>query len=463
MRDEEGIRVLIAEDDASLAALLERSLTRCGHRVAVRTDGRAALDALKAEAFDVALLSLVMPTMDGLDVLQRVREETEPPEMIIMTGNGTVDTAIRALELGACDYVTKPCQMAEIELRVHRAWEKRRLAREAALLRAQPAYTDGAPAFVTSYAPMRAVLALAERAAESDSAVLIAGEPGTGKELLARLMHHRSPRAKAPLAELDCAAHPRHAIESTLFGHEPGAGATARERRLGLLELAQGGTLVLDGVGEFERRVQGTLLRAMEHGAFHRVGGTQTVYSDVRVIALTRENLAQRVADGSFGGELFHYLATISITLPPLRERRVDVRPLAEHFLGAYGGKRSPALGEDAVAALEAYAWPGNVRELRRVMERARWTARGRVIHQGDLLLPTFAPNAAPPASAQAYAREPLLSLKEMERRHIELVLRRLNWHQGRSASALGISPKTLYRKIRAYGIARPAGAPAGR
>jgi DNA-binding NtrC family response regulator len=444
------IKVLVAEDEPHLGALLEKYLVGRGYHVTTRADGRSALDALRAEAYDVALLDIVMPEMDGLEVLRQLREETSPPEVIIITGNGTVETAISAMKLGAYDYLSKPYRMAEIDVLVRRAWEKRQLARENTLLQSRLSRLDDAPEILTQYAPMQAVLSLVERVARSDSAVLISGEPGTGKDLVARTLHRLSHRANGPLVDLNCAAIPESLLESELFGHEKGAFPGASARKLGLFELASGGTIFLDEIGELDVKVQGKLLRALELGAFYRVGGTQKVFADVRVVAASAQDLATRVAEGTFRAELYYRINTISITLPPLRERAVDVPLLARHFLGTFGGAQAPALSQEAMDALQGYDWPGNVRELRNVIERAVLLSNDGVIRATDL------PVLRAPQRGGARSADAELSLEELERRHIDTVLRAVSWHQGRAADILGISPKTLYRKIRQYGFRRP-------
>jgi DNA-binding NtrC family response regulator len=451
VRDDARIKVLIAEDEAHLGTLLESFLVGKGYQVTTRRDGRAALEALKAETFDVALLDIVMPEMDGLEVLRQVREEPAPPEVIIITGNGTVETAISAMKLGAYDYLSKPYRMAEIEVLVRRAWEKRQLARENALLQTRLSRLSGVPEIITEYAPMRAVLALVERVAKSDSAVLIAGESGTGKELVARAIHRLSLRASGPLVDINCAAIAENLLESELFGHEKGAFTGALTRKTGLFELAAGGTMFMDEIGELDPRLQGKLLRALELGTFFRVGGTQKVQTDLRLVAATNKELAQLVTEGKFRSDLYYRINTISITLPPLRDRAVDIRPLADHFLSAFGGANPPVLGDDAVQALEAYQWPGNVRELKNVMERAVLLANGGVIHAHDLPLSNHLGNGS-----NGNGVGTPIPLDQVERQHIEAVLRQLHWHQGKAAETLGISPKTLYRKIREYGLKRP-------
>jgi DNA-binding NtrC family response regulator len=453
MRDESRIRVLIAEDEPHLGTLLENYLTGRGFQVTSRRDGRAALDAMKAEAYDVALLDIVMPELDGLEVLRQVREEPSPPEVIIITGNGTIETAISAMKLGAYDYLSKPYRMAEIDVLVRRAWEKRQLARENVLLQKRLSRFDGVPEIITRYAPMQAVLNLVERVAKSDSTVLISGESGTGKELVAGALHRLSYRANGPLVDINCAAIAENLLESELFGHEKGAFTGALSRKLGLFELAAGGTIFMDEIGELDPRLQGKLLRALELGTFFRVGGTQKVQTDLRIIAATNQDLQAKVQHGTFRGDLYYRINTISITLPPLRERAIDIPILAEHFLKTYGGSTPPRLSDDALAALQAYSWPGNIRELRNVIERAVLLATGGTIRASDLPV-LHAPSNSTDTKRLAADGRPL-SLADLERDHIAAVLRQTSWHQGRAAEVLGISPKTLYRKIREYGFKR--------
>ncbi|MDB4882765.1 MAG: NtrC family two-component response regulator [Gemmatimonadetes bacterium] len=448
---ETKIKVLVAEDEVHLGQILSNFLTGRGYALRTVTDGRAALDALRAEAFDVALLDIVMPELDGLEVLKQVRADADPPEVIIITGNGTIETAISAMKLGAYDYMSKPYRMAEIDVLVRRAWEKRRLARENVLLHSQLDRASGAGDIETQYAPLQAVLEVIGRVAPSDSPVLISGESGTGKELVAHMLHRLSGRS-GPFVDVSCAALSEGLLESELFGHERGAFPGADERKLGLMELAVGGTLFLDEISELSPKLQGKLLRALDQRSFYRVGGTQKVEVDIRVLAATNRDLAERVADGSFRDDLFYRVNTISIELPPLRDRAVDVPLLARQFLKQFGKANPPQLSPDAIELLARYPWPGNVRELRNVIERVVLLAQGPVIRAGDL------PLELPIRGGEERSAAPALSLAELERRHIESVLHETSWHQGRAATALGISSKTLYRKIREYGFRRPGG-----
>lgn len=483
------VRVLIAEDETHLGTILEQFLLARGFQVSIVRDGRTALERLRTEAFDVALLDVVMPELDGLEVLRQVREEPLPPEIIVITGNGTIETAIAALKLGAYDFLSKPYRMAEIEVLVRRAWEKRMLARDNVVLRSQLERQAPAPVFLTQFAPLLAVRHMLTKVAGSTSPVLITGESGTGKDLVARLLHAEGSRPSGPFIAINCAGLEESRLELELFGVEKGAYPGAEQRRLGLFELAAGGTLYLDNVGDLDLKLQGKLLRALETGRFFRVGGTQQVAVDVRVLASTTRDLSRMVQAETFRDDLLHRINTIRVALPPLRDRATDIALLARHFLElldghADQGRPALRLSDDAVAALERYRWPGNVRELRNVMERAALLASHDTVLATDLPLGTDVGAAARPTPVQGAARIPepatiptqlssagaiagavagapsaaILSLGELEKRHIHEVLERTNWHQGRAADLLGISPKTLYRKIREYGFARPGG-----
>ncbi len=457
------IRVLIAEDEANLGELLQSYLSGRGHKVTITADGRAALEALHSQPYDVALLDIVMPELDGLEVLRQVRENPAPPECIIITGNSTIDTAIAAMRLGAYDYVSKPYRLAEIDVLVRRAWEKRRLASDNRRLNTRLSRVDAARDFTSVFAPMQAVLALARRAAPGNAPVLITGEPGTGKSELARYIHSHSSRSEGPLVDAVCAAMTVGRAEVDLFGveraSENGQGGSANtasatsatSAAVGLVELAAGGTLVLDDVQLLDPAAQSALAEALKEGSFRRVGSRTRIETEARFIATANAELPAAVRSGAFRLDLFDALGQISIALPPLRERAVDISILAQTFVREFGGIRGPSLAAEAIEALQDYNWPGNLRELRNVLERAVLLAGRGIIHAHDLPLPAA-------ARASSKVDDSPLSLEEVERRHIAAVLQRANWHQGKAAQLLGISAKTLYRKIREFGFERPAG-----
>jgi DNA-binding NtrC family response regulator len=446
------IRILVAEDEENLAQILCAFLRGRGHHVMCVGDGRSALQAIRDEAFDVALIDIIMPEMDGLETLKHLRAEADPPQVIIITGNGTVETAITAMKLGAYDYMAKPYRMAEIDVLVRRAWEKHQLARENRYLHARLSRVDATPEIITQYAPMHAVLALVGRVATTDSPVLVTGESGTGKTLFARAIHRLSGRV-GPMVEADSTVLAESVLDVELFGHERGAFSGAVARKAGLIELASSGTLFIDEVGVLSAKLQSKLARALEHGSFFRVGGTQKVEIAVRLVTSSNHDLEAAVRDGRFRDDLLYRLNTVTVSLPPLRERAVDIPVLAQHFLTHIAGASAPTLTPDAVSLMQEYSWPGNIRELRNVIERVVLLSRGtpgaREIRAQDL----------PLAASPSVSRLPVgaaITLADLEREHIGAVLTQTNWHQGNAAKILGISSKTLYRKIREYGFERP-------
>jgi len=446
---------LLAEDERNLSRILETQLRKRGFDVAVAADGRAAVDALKAEEFDVALVDLVMPEVDGIGVLRKAMELDAPPEVVIVTGNGTVDTAIAAMKLGAYDYLTKPCKVQELDIVVRRAFEKRQLSQENIRLATRLERREEFPEIVTASPLMAEVLELSRKVAGSESAVLISGESGTGKELIARAIHRLSTRCDGPLTDINCAAIQENLLESELFGHERGAFTGAMTRKLGLFELADGGTMFMDEIAELAPRLQSKLLRALESGEFFRVGGTQKVSTDLRLVAATNRNIDDEVADGNFREDLYYRINTLTVHIPPLRERPEDITVLAEHFLRQQVTANPPELTDETLKTLNEYSWPGNVRELRNVMERLAILRAGEEIRPQDLPRDFISERRGDGGDTSTLVGQSI-SLEELEGAHIEAVLRRENWHQGRTADTLGISPKTLYRKIRTYNLEKP-------
>ena len=453
---EATIKILLAEDERNLSRILETQLRKRGFDVVVCPDGQAAIDRLKTEVFDVALVDLVMPEVDGIGVLREAVSLEEAPEVIIVTGNGTVETAIAAMKLGAYDYVTKPCRVAELELLVRRAYEKRSLQQENVRMQARLSRHEGFPEIISVSQKMRDVLDLVQKIAVTESPVLITGDSGTGKELVARAIHRLSSRAAGPLTDINCAAIQENLLESELFGHERGAFTGAMSRKLGLFELADGGTLFMDEIAELEPRLQSKLLRALETGEFFRVGGTQKVGADIRLIAATNRDIDTAVAEGAFREDLLYRINTLVVHVPTLRERPEDIPVLAEYFLKKQVVTPAPPPISDAtLEALKQYSWPGNVRELRNVMERVAILRAGEEIRPEDLPRDMTESRSSGPENGPSIGQP--ISLEDLERAHIEGVLGRENWYQGRTADVLGISPKTLYRKIRAYNLERPA------
>ena len=423
-----------------------RELGRRGHEVEGVADGVAALERIRETPFDVVVLDMRMPHKEGIDVLRELATFPEAPQVIMLTGFQEVSTAVEAMKLGAYDYLTKPTKIEELDVVVRKAAEKGQLVRDNVALRA---HAPGAAPFgglLTQSTRMHEVLRIIDRVAPTDSAVLVLGESGTGKELVARAIHERSTRTARAFVPIHCGALPREVFESELFGHEKGAFTGAVGTKPGLVELADGGTLFLDEIGEMEPDSQVKLLRAIETGTFFRVGATRPRRVDVRLVAATNRDLAEAMKTGEFRQDLYYRINTITVSLPPLRERRDDVALLAKHFVetnARYGLKR---LAASTLAALEAYAWPGNVRELLHAIERAVILSKGDELSPSDLPPEILGSNA--PAAPSAGD-----SLETMERQHIIAVLKQVNGHRGKAAALLAIDPKTLYRKINSYGI----------
>jgi len=443
-----AIRVLVADDEKNLRELMLRELGRKGHQVEGVADGEAALERLREAPYDVVILDMRMPRKEGIEVLRALQDFPEQPQVIVMTGFQDVGTAVEAMKLGAYDYLTKPTKIEELDIVIRKAAEKAQLLRDNVALRAHAPGAEPFGGILTQSARMQDVLRIIERVAPTDSTVLVLGESGTGKELVARAIHERSPRAARAFVPIHCGAVPREVFESELFGHEKGAFTGAVSAKPGLIELADGGTLLLDEIGEMEPDSQVKVLRALETGSFFRVGGTRPRRVDVRLVAATNRDLADAMRKGEFRQDLYYRINTITVTLPPLRERREDIALLARHFLAANAGYGVKRLGARTQAVLEGYAWPGNVRELLHVIERAVILGKGDEIQPEDLPpeIVGAGPGAPPAQSASA-------SMEAMERQHIVNTLREVGGHRGKAAALLAIDPKTLYRKINAYRI----------
>jgi DNA-binding NtrC family response regulator len=457
-------RILIAEDEANLRMVLQKELERLGYRVQVAPDGEAALRKLEESNVDVLLCDINMPRIDGMEVLRRVHERPNPPEVIMLTGQATVETAVEAMKLGAYDYLTKPYMINELDVRVKQAAEKRRLRVDNLRLREQLARQSGLPDIISVSEAMKEAVRLVERVAPSDASVLITGESGTGKELIAHAIHRLSSRADGSFIDINCAAFQESLLESELFGYEAGAFSGAKGRKLGLIELADGGTLFLDEITELPAQLQAKLLRAIETRTFFRVGGVRKVEVNVRIVAATNRNLDSVVADGSFRSDLLYRINGFQIDLAPLRERSEDIEPLTRHLLNDVGGTTPPELDALAMDALRSYSWPGNVRQLKNTLERAVILSNnGRVTINElppEVLRPAVAapltaltsPAGAPADFSPQVAASPT-SLRDVERQQILSALEQTGWHRGKTAEILGISPSTLYRRLRDYNL----------
>jgi len=468
-------RLLVAEDEANLRLVIQKELQRLGYNVSVAPDGEAALRRLEESNVDVMLCDINMPKMDGMELLRRVRERPNPPEIIMLTGHATVETAIEAMKLGAYDYLSKPYRITELDALVKQAADKRRLRVDNQRLREQLARQSPTPEIISVSDTMREVVRLIERVAPSEASVLITGESGTGKELVAHAIHRLSNRADASFIDLNCAAFQESLLESELFGYEAGAFSGAKGRKLGLIELADGGTLFLDEVTELPTQLQAKLLRAIETRTFYRVGGVRKVEVNTRIVAATNRNLDTVVADGTFRADLLYRINGFQISLTPLRERPEDIEPLAEHLLQQLSAANPVELSPEALQALRAYGWPGNVRQLRNCLERAVLLSNDNRITLAELPPEVARPVAVPvmftqqqtgaasgadssggsAGQASFNAASSPASLREVERQQILAALEQTNWHRAKTAEILGISPSTLYRRLRDYDLDR--------
>ncbi|HTX54245.1 MAG TPA: sigma-54 dependent transcriptional regulator [Candidatus Baltobacteraceae bacterium] len=443
------IRLLVVDDERPLRFLMEKELPRAGCVVTTTESGEAALEQLRLEEFDVVLLDLNMPGMGGIEALRRIRDSGAAAEVVVLTGHPDVATAIEAMKLGAYDYLTKPFKLAEVEVVIRRAAERRRMAQENLALRRMVAQT-GAPPLVLGRSPaMEDILRTVARIAPTDANVLIEGESGTGKGLIAQALHQQSARADGPFLTINCSGFQDQLLESELFGHERGAFTGAGILKPGLFEVAERGTLFLDEVAEMSPAMQAKVLQVLDSREFRRVGGTRLQRADVRILAATNKPMLEEIRVGRFREDLFYRLNVVNLIVPPLRERREDIPLLIEHFLGRFQAGGRKTIAPDALEALVNYAWPGNVRELSNIVERLIILTPGPVIGRDALPVGIrTGPEAAPVQAA--------VTLADMERQHIARVLGENGGKKMQTARLLGIDLKTLNKKIRDYGIAVP-------
>ncbi len=438
-------RILVVDDDDANRVTLERLLQREGHAVRQAANGRDALDLLRDAPADVLLTDLKMPGMSGLDLLKAARVLDPELEVVVMTAYGTVESAVEAMKEGAYDFVAKPLKRAELVATLAKALEKQSLRRENRRLREQlGAHAEGE---VLGRSPsMRALLDEVEQVAASDATVLLCGESGTGKGRLARLLHRLSRRRDARLVTVNCASLPEALLESELFGYEKGAFTGAMGRKEGRFDLARGGTLFLDEITEVQPAVQVRLLRVLQEGEYERVGGTETLQADVRVIAATNRDIEADVASGRFRTDLFYRLNVIRVTVPALRERAEDIPLLAQQFAQQFGRKNSKEIRgftSEALDALTAWRWPGNVRELENAVERAVVLTREPILGL-EVLPPAL---RRPETTRRTLTFDVGTPLKSIERRMIEETLRSCGGDKGLAASLLGITARTIYRR----------------
>ncbi|MBA2380364.1 MAG: sigma-54-dependent Fis family transcriptional regulator [Blastocatellia bacterium] len=459
-------KLLVVDDEKNLRLVVQKEMARQGHEAESAADGEAAWEMLESQDFDVLLCDINMPRLDGMALLKRMKEKSaNPPEVIVLTGQGTVETAIEAMKLGAYDYLTKPYRLTELSALVAQASEKKQLKTDNQRLRAQIERSVGTTPDIIAQSPqMKEVLRLVRRVAPTDTSVLITGESGTGKELVALELHRLSHRANKPFIDLNCAALQDTLLESELFGYEAGAFSGARNRKLGLFELADGGTLFLDEIMEMPGQLQSKLLRALETRTFFRVGGVKKVEVNVRLVAATNRDPHQAISEGIFRSDLLYRINSFEINIAPLRERKEDIEPLAQHLLQKVAGANPPELTEPVIEALKAYSWTGNVRQLRNCLERAALLSdNGRITvkelppevayrtEKSNVSVNYSSPKVQP--GPGAYPTGVTTNLRETERQQIITALEKTGWHRGKTAELLGISPSTLYRRLREYDL----------
>jgi DNA-binding NtrC family response regulator len=447
-------RLLIVDDELHVRESLSRWFIEDGYEVDAASDAKEALAALGRRSYDVVITDIKMPGMDGLELQRRIREVNPKAAIVLITAYASVSTAVQALKDGAYDYVTKPFDPEALSRVVAKACERMRLEEENTRLKER--LEASTPELVVGKSPaMQKVMSLVEAVAGTDTTVLIRGESGTGKELVTRLIHSRSKRCFGPFVAVNCGALPEGVLESELFGHEKGSFTGASGRHKGKLELADGGTLFLDEIGEISPKVQVELLRALEDHKITRVGGTQEVPVDFRVICATNRDLEEAVRAGTFREDLYYRINIFTITIPPLRDRPEDILPIAQHFLQRFAqsmGRKVTGFAPEAQELLRRHPWPGNIRELANAVERALVVCRDGEVHREHL--PITALSGGGPVEHESATSLPL---EEIERRHILRVLDAQGFNISRSARILGIDRVTLYNKIRRYNIERRA------
>jgi DNA-binding NtrC family response regulator len=444
-------RVLVVDDGENIRSLVTQILKREGFDVSTAPDGAAGLKAATSEDFDVILLDVRIPQKDGMTVLKEIRKQDPSAIVFLMTGFGSMELAIEAMRNGAYDYIPKPFKKEELLVKLRRALEHERLIEENRKLHEELRQTFKFQGIIGTSKRMQDVLRMAAAVAPTDATVLVYGETGTGKEILARSIHYQSQRANGPLVAINCGAIPETLLETELFGHEKGAYTGATGSRVGKFESADGGTIFLDEIGDMSAAMQVKLPRVLQERSFERVGGNRHVRVDVRVIAATNKDLRQAIKDGAFREDLYYRLAVVPLELPPLRERMEDAPVLAQHFLEQFRTRyQKPvrALGRATIRKIRQYPWPGNVRELEFSIERAVILCRGEELRAEDLLLGD---------DAREPADEAFPTLAEAERRHLLESLQRTDWDIEASANLLGVTAAALRRKLEQHGLTEEA------
>ncbi len=447
----EDIAVLLVDDDDTFREVLSEELASIGFNVSIAANGDEARKLVAEENFNVVLLDIKMPGMSGFDTMVAIKDINPGIEIIMLTAYATVDNAINSMKQGAYDFITKPCNLSELETIITKAYEKQLIGKENIMLKQELARKEEFRGIIGHSQAIKNVLELINKVASTQSTVLIMGESGVGKELVARAIHHHSPMEDRPFVIIDCGSLQENLLESELFGHEKGAYTGAASRKHGLFEVADTGSLVMDEIGEISPAIQAKLLRVMDSKTFRRMGSTKDIRVDVRIIAATNRDLYQMVLNGQFREDLFYRLNVFSMSIPPLRERKEDIPLLVQYFTEntSITGKKNLSVTDEAMEMLMVYSWPGNIRELQNVIERAIIMSEDEYISPKDL--PTNIRRAA--HAGENEEAESLIPLKEMEKKYIIQVLQRMDGHRGKAAKALNISERTLYRKLREYSI----------
>ncbi len=455
--------ILLVDDDVAFRQVMANELGRLGYEINVAASGEEAVRRVPTEEPNVVLLDLRLPGMGGLEALKAIHATAPATEVIMLTGHGSIDTAIEAIRIGAFDYVVKPCPLDELDMRIQRALERRTLRERTTLLERGLTPPDLSSSFIGASPAFRHLLDVIERVAPSDSTVLILGETGSGKERVAKLIHARGARATRPFVVVECAALQESLLQSELFGHERGAFTGAERVKPGLFEVADGGTIFLDEIGEISPATQVTLLRVLEKYPFRHVGGTREIQVDVRVLAATNRDLSAMVRQGLFREDLYYRLSTIAVEVPSLRARGTDIELLAQHFVTVLNERfgSNKRISREAFELLRRHRWPGNVRELLHVIESALLLCDGECVTPEDLPAALRRPTppsresiTTPPSTPSTpQAPEPLPTLEEAEREHIRVALQAAQGHRANAARILGISERNLYRKLREHNL----------
>ncbi len=447
--------ILLIDDDESTLSMLSKFFIRQSASVREESDGRHALQMLQEEIFDVVITDLMLDAVTGIDILKKVKEVAPHTEVIIITGNSSVDSAVQAMKQGAFDYITKPIDLTELNLVVQKAYERQRLVAEVKNLRSQVNDLFKFDNIVSTSPAMQKILDMVRRVAKSSATVLIEGESGTGKEIIAHAIYNYSLRSDGPFVAINCGALPETLLESELFGYVKGAFTGANFTKKGLFEEANGGTIFLDEIGETSPAFQVKLLRVLQENEIRRVGDTKDIAIDVRVLASSNVPIRQLVDEGRFRQDLYFRLNVIPLYIPPIAERREDIIPLARFFVERYckrTDRRLVGLSKDAIQKMELYGWPGNVRELENAIERAMILVENDELTADDIVLENYTGRDSQP---HVFSH---MSMRDLERRHIEETLVHCGWNQREAAKRLSIGYNTLWRKIKEYGLERSTG-----